>query len=266
MLYFIIFQFPDTEEEWEEVAKDYMKMWNFPHCIGALDGKHIVIRQPASSGAQFYNYKHTFSIILLALVDAHNRFIFIDLGAEGRCSDGGMFRDSHLNEAMTRNTLGIPKPRPLEKRDEPIPFFAVADDAFPLKCNIMKPYPHRNLGKEKRIFNYRLSRARRCVENAFGTMASRFRVFLSAINLHPTKVDSIVLASCALHNLLRTVSPNAYSTRNLTDVGFNKHDRLEGARVDGRRSATNDAKAIRDYLCDYVNSAEGAVSWQNKMA
>ena len=58
---------------------------------------------------------------------------------------------------------------------------------------MMKPYPHRGLSNEKRIFNYR---ARRVVENAFGILANRFKV------LSPEVVDKIVLAYCTLHNLL----------------------------------------------------------------
>ncbi|KAK8787435.1 hypothetical protein V5799_022789 [Amblyomma americanum] len=54
----------------------------------------------------------------------------------------------------------------------------------------------------KRIFNYRLSRARRCVENAFGVMASRFRIFRRVINLLPENADYVVMASCVLHNFL----------------------------------------------------------------
>lgn len=65
-----------------------------------------------------------------------------------------------------------------------------------MTTKMMKPYPHRNLEKEKRIFNYRLSRARRVVENAFGILAHRWRVFLTTIKLSPDKVTDIILAAC----------------------------------------------------------------------
>lgn len=261
-----IFQCPSTASEWQSVADDYLKLWNFPNCLGAIDGKHVVIRQPANSGSKFHNYKNTFSIILLGLVDAHYRFLFIDVGSEGRCSDGGIFKECYLSRALARNALGLPADKPLPHMDDPMPFFFVADDAFPLQNHIMKPYPQRHLSVEERIFNYRLSRARRCIENAFGTMASRFRVLLSAITLHPDKVEKIVLASCALHNLLRTLVPNTYTCRNdVQNLNQDQMTTLPGARVDGRRSSTQTAKKIRDYICTYVNSAHGQVSWQKKM-
>ena len=70
----------------------------------------------------------------------------------------------------------------------------MADDAFPLKDYIQKPYGQVGLTKEMRIFNYRQSRARHIVENAVGILANRFRVFMTPIGLAPEKVEAIVLA------------------------------------------------------------------------
>ena len=141
-----------------EISRLFESQWNFPNCYGAMDGKHIVIKQPRNSGSYFFNHKGSFSLVLLGLVDANDKFIYVDV-------------------------------------------------AFPLRTNLMKPYPFRNLSHDKRVFNYRLSRARRIVENAFGILAQRLRVFLSPIQVAPENVEKITLASCALHNYLREKSP-----------------------------------------------------------
>ena len=70
-------------------------------------------------------------------------------------------------------------------------FVVVGDDGFPLKKYLMKPYPHQGLSREKRILNYRLSRARRIVENAFGILANRFCVFMTTIHLSPDNIESL---------------------------------------------------------------------------
>ena len=68
------------------------------------------------------------------------------------------------------------------------PFLIVGDEVFLLNKHLMKPYAKIELDDSKRIFNYRLSRFRRCIENAFGTIAARFRIVNFPINLAPEKV------------------------------------------------------------------------------
>ena len=76
----------------------------------------------------------------------------------------------------------------------------VADAAFSLKDYIQKPYSQNGLTHKKRIYNYRLSRARRVVENAFGILGNRFRVLMTTIALVPEKVEVIVLACCTFYD------------------------------------------------------------------
>ena len=138
--------------------------------------------------------------MLLALVDADYKFLYVDIGTNGRVADGGVFKNSTLFTALEENKLGLPSPKPIQCNGPPVPYTIVADDAFPLKEYIQKPYSQAGLTKEKRIFNYRLSRARRIVENAFGILANCFCVFMSPIGLSPEKVKTVVLACCTLHN------------------------------------------------------------------
>ena len=104
-----------------------------------MDGKHILIRPPPNTGSYYYNYKHTFSIVLLAVVDANYKFLYVDVGCNGRVSDGGVFKNSNLSAALEHNTLDIPSPEPLPGEEFKLPYMLVADDAFPLK-NIQKPF------------------------------------------------------------------------------------------------------------------------------
>ena len=122
----------------------------------------------------------------------------------GRISDGGVFKNCNIYPKLEDNCLNIPKPSPLPGTQTDCPYVIVADDAFPLKEYLLKPYSQVGLTKERRIFNYRLSRARRVVENAFGILANRFRIFMTPIGLAPEKVESITMACCALHNFLRS--------------------------------------------------------------
>ena len=174
-----------------DVADAFERTWQFLHCIGVIDGKHVQITKPSGSGSYYYNYKHTFSVVLMAVVNANYEFIMVDVGANGRVSDGGVFANTKFCKQLKEKALHIPEPTSL-----PGCHNIVGDDAFPLMDNLMKPYAQRNLSKAQDIYNYRVSRARRVVENTFGIMASRFRILLSTINLCPSKTLTIVLACC----------------------------------------------------------------------
>ena len=167
-----VFDCPSTPEGWKAIAEGFSKRWNFHHTVGALDGKHIAIRPPGKSGSYYYNYKEFHSIVLLALVDSDYKFIYVDVGANGATSDAGVFLNTPLRSALDNNLLGLPPREPLPGGDRE-PHFIVGDTAFPLKEYLQKPFPHRGLTHQERIFNYRLSRARRVVENAFGILANR---------------------------------------------------------------------------------------------
>lgn len=202
---------PQDLQDWQSIANEYQQLWNFPNCIGSLDGKHIALKAPAKSGSLFYNYKGTHSIILMAIADAHYKLIYIDVGSYGRMSDGGVFNRCLFARALKNNDNFLPPSKPLPERTLGVPYVLIADDAFAMQKHLIKPYATKTLTMLQRVFNYRLSRARRVIENVFGIMASRFRIFQQPIQLDPDKVKSIVLASCALHNYLITRCPNLYS-------------------------------------------------------
>ena len=100
---------PFNEDEWLAVSREYEQLWNFPHCIGAIIGKHIVVQALQNSGSTFYNYKGTHSIVLLAVCDAHYRFLLFDVGDAGRHSDGGVLSNSAFGKALEGNTLALPQ-------------------------------------------------------------------------------------------------------------------------------------------------------------
>ena len=261
-------------EEWQAVSDGFWEKWQFPHCLGAIDGKHIYIQPPAHSGSMWFNYKSRFSVLMMAAVDAHYKFIYVSVGAQGRVSDAGFFANSDLKKALDQALLNVPPPKKLPSSEVLCPYMFVGDGAYPLRIDLMKPYPFRQLDQNQRIFNYRLSRTRRVVENAFGILANRFRVFCSTILLHPDTVTKITLASICLHNFLRQHRSEAYLPPALADWGDADHRVHEGAwRRDGlgamecvqagrARNPTLTAKLQRSLLRDFFVSPAGQVPWQ----
>ena len=170
---------PTTRQEWLNIAHRFNTRWDFPHVIGIVDGKHIRINRPRKTGSLYYNYKGYFSLVLLAICNANYEFIYVDIGAEGKASDGGTWRRCTFHDYLHNDTnpLNIPEPELIPAINKTIPYFIIGDDAFRLTPSVMKPFPGTSDNRKEQIYNYRFCRCRRVIENTFGILTTRFRVF-----------------------------------------------------------------------------------------
>ena len=84
-----------------ERTEEFYSLWHFPNCVGATDCKHIETQATYNSCSLFFNYKKTFSAVLLALVVANYKFTVIPVGGYGISSDGGLLLMSlHQNNKL----------------------------------------------------------------------------------------------------------------------------------------------------------------------
>ena len=136
----------------------------------------------------------------------------------------------------------------------------------------MKPFNRRDLTHSQRIFKYRLSRARRCSENAFGILASRFRLFRRDIDAQPQNAIKFVLAGVCLHNFPRekcgnmNIPPGAVDSEDANNrivPGEVVHEATNLPPTQNRNSAAC-AKAARLDMAGFFMSAVGSMPWQNK--
>ena len=145
----------------------------------------------------------------------------IDIAEADRQSDGGVFSNSNLGYAIVNDLLDFPEPENVNDSDFKLPFVFVADDAFPMRTNLVKPYSAFHLDLEKLITNYRISRGRRIIENSFGILAARFRIFRRRILASVETVESLTECRVALYNYLMagrlTDEGNAYCRTNFVD-------------------------------------------------
>ncbi|KAH9635563.1 hypothetical protein HF086_003177 [Spodoptera exigua] len=194
-----------NEERWLEIASEFYRKTQFPNCLGAVDGKHIRLKMPPNSGSNYFNYKSYFSTVLMAVVDADYCFTFIDVGAYGKHSDSNIFKNSNLEKGISSGSIPLPNNHnlPNDENGNPMPFVFVGDEAFAVSNHVMRPYPDRNLSPKQRIFNYRLSRARRIVENAFGILSNKWAIFQRSLNVDMKFAITIIKAACTLHNFVR---------------------------------------------------------------
>ncbi|XP_045127387.1 uncharacterized protein LOC123513957 [Portunus trituberculatus] len=125
----------------------------------------------------------------------------MDISAEGGAGDAGTWAWCSLHRAIRDEQIGFPEPTPLPNGNREIPFHLIGDDAFALKTWLMKLYAHLSQIHNERVFSYRLSHARRVVENAFGILHQRWRIFSTTLLVRPRVVCLTTICACLLHNL-----------------------------------------------------------------
>lgn len=256
---------PDTEG-WINIASRYYEVWNLPNCVGSIDGKHIRITKLPNSGSANFNYKNYHSVILLGCCDADGFFTIIDCGFAGRNSDGGVFRVSTIGRLLERANTSIPTAGqlPHDEGENEFPYYFVADNAFPLRRNLMRPYPDRNLTNKKRIFNYRLSRGRKTIECTFGMMTQKFQIFLAPIRCHKyDTIISIVKCGCVLHNFIRRRDGASYTAARTTEQQQALPPRnMTIVEENGIINNTSPPHSVREYLANYFIQPRNALPWQ----
>lgn len=143
----------------------------------------------------------------------------------------------------------------------------VADEGLSGFTSVLTPYPRNgDLNNMMKVFNYRLSRARRIIECAFGILAARWRIFARKIIASVSTTRRIVLAAVALHNFILTLEENEpenrrpYQTLSEEDRQLSA-DAFRNIPVENEEFGQNDPSVVREIFAQYFYNA-GAVDWQ----
>ena len=213
----------------------------------------------------------------MAICDSNYCFSMVDIGGFGKDNDASIFGQSDIALAFDDGELHVPADELIS--GHLLPHVIISDEIFPLKPWLMKPYPDRNLDENKRIYNYRLSRARRTIENAFGILSAKWHIFRRPIQASVETVEGIVKACICLHNYLKQTDnagcvPAGFidsedSTGNIVDGSWRSVVQNEGSAFQpidrmGSNNFKKESKEIRDKFMNYFNSSEGSVPWQLK--
>ena len=218
--------------------------------------------------------------MLLATCDTRYCFSFMEIGSYGSNNDSGIFKNSKMGKLFENNKMRVPEASTkMGCPFEPLPYFLLGDEIFPMKLWLMKPYPG-TLTRDQRIFNYRLSRGRRTIENTFGILVVRWRIFRNAIQASVENVQRYIMACVCLHNYLRQTDNAHYIPMGFVDCEDSSGNIKPGewraiAENDGcndflpiaatRHGRTgNSSMEMREGLMEYFTSNEGMLEWQEQ--
>ena len=240
-----IIKFP-TEEALKRTIAGFDLKWQFIQCAGAIDGCNIPVKPPSQHHTDYYNRKGWYSVILQAVVDHDYLFMDIMVGWPGSVHDARVLANSDLYQKATdKQILNSESRRILEKNIYP---FLIGDSAYPLTSWIMKPFPCNSaLSHSQKQFNYRLSRARIVVENAFGRLKARWRRLMKQNDMNICNVPNVVATCCILHNICES--------RGETFIeGWSEEARQEDPPSTSTSAASSSqAKDIRETLVQYYS-------------
>ena len=190
--------------------------------------------------------------MLLATCGVDSIFTYVNIGGYGSESDGGVFRNSTLGVMLDSKEITLPDPQPVNGTT--LPYYFVGDAAFPLRSYLMTPYSGRFLEPDKFLHNQELSKARCCIENAFGILSSRWRVFLNTMQVNPENADNIIMSAILLHNYIMMSNRQRYANhaflmgewRNVVENNIQQLQPLPPRMRMGARNAATEAINIRD--------------------
>lgn len=247
-------------ESWIKIEKGFSKKWNYPNAIGALDGKYVVVEKSPN-----FNYKNNSRFLLMALVDADDKFITADVGKYVKNGNKTDFRDSQFGKKLLSNKLNVPSSKLLPNTNTLLPHVMIANEAFPLNTHIMRPFPGPQLlnNELNKIYNYRHNRALSVCKNAFGMLCKKFRIYTQKLQVSPKHLDTIVLATICLHNFLKDDAKNLWQPDEL-DGGDEATVGLQDLQGIGGNSSF-EAFDIRENFKQYFGSSAGRIRGQRSM-
>ncbi|XP_031789011.1 uncharacterized protein LOC116417956 [Nasonia vitripennis] len=192
----------------------------------------------------------------MAIANAKKRFVWYSIGDFGSLNDASVFSDTDFASQLANDELDIPPSRPLPNTDIEMPFMFIADEIFALSKHLMKSFSKSGeLTVEEKVFNYRLKRARLCIECAFGIIVKKYQILQQKLKFDLTTSHFIVAAIICLHNFLITSAENNMDDVNEEVVeGNNQNEEDQNLRLTPVQQ--------RQLLTAYFSSDAGSVDWQ----
>ena len=228
----------------KKVVNEFEARFGFPQCVGAVDGTHIPILAPQQCAKDYYNRKGYHSILMQAVVDHQYCFTDIYIGWPGSVHDARVFKNSEIFRKCENGQLVSSSSRTINGVN--VPLVILGDPAYPLLSWLMKPYSDNGkLTASEKTFNYRLSRARMVVENAFGRLKGRWRCLLKRNDMNLKNIPTVIAACVVLHNICE-INKEQFSDEWRTASDQEQQEPPEESN--GNRPADSSAQAIRNAL------------------
>lgn len=249
-----LIKLPKTEAEVMEKVNLFSTRYDFPQCLGAVDGTHVEIKQPSDNATDYINRKSRFTINVQACCDCDCLFMDVVVKWPGSVHDARVFTNSSLNTKFKNGDIPT-CPKRIVAGMDPVQVFILGDPAYPLLPYVMKEYANGGATQEEQYYGYRLCSARNVIECAFGRLKARFSLLRRATDINLLDLPTVVYACFVLHNFCEINKERISDEQVRSAVEYEQQIQPIDERFVGPvNEVGKQAKQARRILTEYFNS------------